>query len=510
LQNDTLLKMSMISERYQKGIGILAAVVFLALAVATALTKRPWFDEAYWVAPAADLVKRGSMGQPVAEPLGFQASPGISQLRVNTSVYYAPPLSFLVEAVWYKIVGFGIFRMRAFEILWGLVALSGWFVIVTRLTGSHATALVAMVLIGCDHFFVNSAADGRPDMMSLALAALAVASYLYLRTNNLDRAILVSQALLAASVFTHPIGGIAGVAIALIADKFDVKRLQWRHVLLAAAPYVILGALWGIYISRDPAAFRAQMAGNNVGRFSSLNQPFHALGLEISTRFLERAYFPSYGQGLRGLTVVIPIIFAVSVAVVLLRRSNGQLGQAGRFLGVFAVCYFLLFAIFDGAKPAFYLVHFTPLLVSCAAVWLIGDWQAGGWRRLVASAAIAVLLVLQVFWTVYGIRRNAYRNVYQPVVAYLRENMKTGDSVYAASEFAFGLGFYDQLRDDSTLGYFTGRPATYIVVDEAGYNEAFKGFAARNPELDRYVRTTLTNDYERVFSASVYQVYRRR
>src|ERR1700732_1362500 len=85
----------------------LVALLFVALAAATAFTKRPWFDEAHFAGPALDLITRGSMGQTVIEPTGFSSSPGIPQLRVNARVYYSVPLSHLAQACWYRRVGFG-------------------------------------------------------------------------------------------------------------------------------------------------------------------------------------------------------------------------------------------------------------------------------------------------------------------------------------------------------------------------------------------------------------------
>src|SRR5450432_2247119 len=191
----------------------IAALVFLVLALATAVTKKPWFDEVHFTGPAVDLVTRGTMGQPVIEPLGFASSPGIPQFRVNTRAYYAMPLSHLAPAAWYKLVGVGLFRMRALAMLWGLAALGAWCFIVWNLTESRTMAGLSGLLIATDRFFVDAGADGRPDMMSAALGALAIAAYLALRERSLGRAVLISQALLTAAVFTHPIGGIALFAI---------------------------------------------------------------------------------------------------------------------------------------------------------------------------------------------------------------------------------------------------------------------------------------------------------
>src|SRR5437016_5766327 len=132
------------ASRTSRTAAALAGLLFVSLAAATAVTKRPWFDEAHFAGPAIDLIARGTMVHPVIEPTGFASSPGIPQLRVNTRAYYAMPLSHLAQAAWYEMVGFGIFRMRAFHILWGVAALGAWFFITGKLTGSQGLAVFAV------------------------------------------------------------------------------------------------------------------------------------------------------------------------------------------------------------------------------------------------------------------------------------------------------------------------------------------------------------------------------
>ena len=495
-------------EGNRRWLAALIALLYVTLAVATALTKRPFFDEAFFAAPGLDLVTRGSMGNPMVEPLGFSSSPGMPALRVNTSAYFAPPLSFLAQAAWYKLAGFGVLRMRMLSTLWGLAALAAWFVIAQRITGSQIAGLGAAFLIGCDHFFLDSGTSGRPDMMSAALGAMGIAAYLALRESSLGRAVLVSQLFLAAAFFTHPIGGIAIFAITLFAVAFDWKRLQWRHCLIAAAPYLVLGALWAWYISLDVGAFRAQMAGNTGGRAAGLAAPLQSLAREVTWRFLDRSYYPSYAAGFRKITVLIPAIFAVSVVWLLLVRPAAK-AAGGRLLAALALCYFFVFGIFDTSKANFYLVHSTPLLACCAAVWAHAEWRKGTARHWVSLGAVCLLVFLQMAWNVYGITRDSYHKVYEPTVRYLAAHATPQDLIFATGEFGFGLGFYRNVRDDSTLGYFTGKRAAYVVFEESGYGQSFKGFADRNPGLERYVRNTLAADYEKVYANEEYEIFRR-
>ena len=62
----------------------------------------------------------------------------------------------------------------------------------------------------------------------------------------------------------------------------------------------------------------------------------------------------------------------------------------------------------------------------------------------------------------YGIRRDTYHQAYIPAVHYLTAHATSEDLIFATGEFGFGLGFYGNVIDDSTLGYSTGKRAAYV------------------------------------------------
>ena len=495
------------SSGFDRRLAVFAAgivAVYLLLACALAITKRPWFDEVAFAAPALDLITRGSMGMPISEPTGYGSVPGKTMVRVQTQVYYSMPLGNIGQAVWYKLVGFGILRMRFYHILWGLVALGSWAFIVRTLTESWAPALLSAFVISTDKAFIDAAASGRPDMMSAALGSLAIAAYLVLRERRLDAAIFVSQASLATALFTHPIGALAGSAILVLFLRFDSRRVSWRHLPLAAAPYIVGFGLWGLYISKDPEAFRSQFGANAAGRAGGLRAPLDAITREVRVRFLERMYLPPFATGSRRSTILIPVIYAFA-AIALLFRKHGP-----RLLGIFALVYFFVFGVLEAQKPPFYLVHITPLLASCLAVWAWLEWNSGRARRWAAAGVVALLIMLQIAWIGYACLRNPYRNAYLPAMAFLDQHAGPNSLIVGNSELGFHFGFYNHVIDDSTLGYYSGKRPDFIVVDDNGYREAFKGYASKDPGLDRFIRKTLTEDFEQVYANTIYTIYRRR
>jgi len=491
----------------RRGLLLFIGVVCLYLLIALSLsaTKRPWFDEAMFANPAWDLVQRGHMGLTITEPTGFPQVPGIEQVNVNTHVYYSMPLSNLGLGAWYKLVGFGMVRTRAYHVLWGLAALLAWTFLVRTLAHSWWPALLAALLVATDRGFVDAAASGRPDMMSASLGTIAMAAYMALREKRLGAAIFASQALIALALFTHPIGAAADLGVLVLLLRFDLRRLRWAYLPLAAAPFILGFSLWGLYIIQDPAAFRSQFGANASGREQGLRSPLGAIGREIRIRFLERLYLPPYATGMRRLSVLIPIFYWLSAVLLAFRRS------APRLLGVLAILYFFAFGILESTKPPFYLVHITPLLACCLALWSWSVWSAGGGFRWAGPCVVALVLGIQLVWIAGAIRQNTYGHAFLPAMEFLDREAPSGSLIIGNSELGFHFGFYGgHVVDDASLGYYSGKRADFLVIDDNGYREAFKGFASRDPGLDRYVRAALTEDYRLVYENSVYTIYRRR
>lgn len=472
--------------------------MYLLASGALAFTGRPWFDEAMHAGPALDLITRGVLGYPIGEP----TNP--STRGIHDHMYQTMPLGHLGQAVWYKLVGFGVLRMRAYHILWGLAALASWGFIVWTLTGSPAPALLASFLMGTDRAFADAAASGRPDMMSAGLASLGIASYLALRTRSLSAAVLCSQVLFAASLFTHPVGALAIFALVILALHLDLRRLRRKHLFLAAVPYVVGFGLWGWYISRDPVSFRAQFAFNAAGRDKGITEPLRSIYREIKVRYVERMYLPPYATGIRHVTILIPILYAAAALGLLFGPKKTRL------LGVFAVVYFLAFSLLEAKKYPFYLVHTTMLLASCLAVWAWQEWSQGRWRRMLAAASVAGLVTIHLGWIAYTCRQDAYHHSYLQAMSYLDRHAGPDSLIVGESELLFHYGFRGNIVDDAVLGYYSGKRADFIVASFNGYGETIKDVASKDPAVGRYVHQTLADDYRQVYSDRIYTVYQRR
>src|SRR5262245_6937153 len=117
-----------------------------------------------------------------------------------------------MNAMTFRVFGFSIFSMRLVSLFWGLIALCAWGTILWKLTGQPLLTVGSVGLIAVDYHFLMQAADGRMDVMAVALGWSAVAAYLMLRERSFPLAVGVSQSLAAMAFFTHP----NGVMLALI------------------------------------------------------------------------------------------------------------------------------------------------------------------------------------------------------------------------------------------------------------------------------------------------------
>lgn len=492
--------------RYGWAVALGAALLFGGLCVGSALTKRPWSDEAWFANPAYNLATHGSMGTTVLEPSDFLRG-------IDRYTYWTVPLDFIAQAAWYKIFGFGMLSMRMLSMSWGLVLMAAWFVIMRQLFRRSDVALLTVVLLSVDYVMVMGGSFGRMDMMCAALGFSAQAAYLWLRERDLTRAVVVSQTLVVASGLTHFNGLLHLVALVFLALYFDRARLKFRHVALAAIPYAVGALGWGLYIMRAPDLFLTQFRGNatNVDRLSGLHAPLAAFKYEITRR-----YMVAYGLGAHSIGHSGPIVLKSLILAAYLAAIAGVLGvrrlreQSGcRALLALTGCFFVILTVLDGQKLSYYLLHIVPLYTALLAVWLHWCWSSRGAPRWVAAACLAGLFLLQVGGVLYRMKVNTYRQSYLPAVGFLQRNARPESLIMGTADLGFALGFDRPLVDDYRLGYFSGKRPDFFVVDEI-YEDAIKGQQATRPWLYEHVRQTLDADYGVVYDQAFFKIYARR
>jgi hypothetical protein len=490
------------SPRILAGLALIAAV-YLGLGLTNAIRRAPSCDEAWFGDAAYNLAYHGFMGTPVLEPTsGLWRS--VKLTGIDRHTYWVMPLSLVANAADFGIFGFGIFPMRLLSLVWGAVALAAWGVILWKLTGDKLLVLGGLGLIAVDYHFLSGAADGRMDVMTVALGWSAVAAYLLLRQRGFALAVLLSQTLAAMACFTHPVGAMLALILAVTTLYFDHRRIRLSTLALAALPYLAGAAGWALYIAQSPSDFVAQLVGNASGRGPTITTPIAALQLEISHRYLDSFGFAAW-QSRAGRLNVIPLaIFLAAVAVCLLVRQIRQ-HPGYRLIVVWTAIVAVFLTGFEGLKTPFYLIYLTPLyslLVAVAAGWM---WRRRPRWRIGLALVLLVFVALQAARSPIAASRNPRRTTYDPAVQYLRARCNRQTFIMGSASLIFGLGPDWKILDDFRLGYNSGKRADVVLIDPH-WADGIEMEQTQAPAIYTFVTQLLNAEYREVYNQGGYRI----
>ncbi|HEX6045835.1 MAG TPA: glycosyltransferase family 39 protein, partial [Pyrinomonadaceae bacterium] len=429
------------------------------------------------------------------------------------------PLQPVALSIWYRVFGFSVFSTRSLSIVWGLVALVSWFIIVRSLFKRTWLAFLVLALLACDYIFIVCSASGRMDIMSATLGFAGFASYLALRERRLIWAILVSQSLIVMSGLTHPMGILPFFGLLFLSLYFDRKRIGLKHVAVALIPYVVGGAAWGSYILQDPSSFYSQFFANatmggdeNTGsRFVGLFSPFKGLKLELSQRYLANFGFGRRDTTSSHIKILFLVLYAVGVLGSLLIREIRRTANYTVLLAM-TLIYFIGLTVIDSQKNYYYLVHIVPFYLTMCALFIAWCWARPKLIGKVAAVALSAIGLVEIAGLAYRIRRDNYRNSYQPAVAFLKQNATAQSSIATNPGVAFGLGFPENVFHDPLFGYNTKRKFDYIVVDpETAYAiDRSQERDALGKAMHDYTMQLLANEYSLVYDHGNYAIYARK
>lgn len=478
--------------------------MFAAAALITASRVTPYVDEAMLFSPARNLITQGHMGTSVID-LTSELREGMSLRGIDRYTYQIMPFAFIAQAAWYKLAGMGLFQLRALSALFGMLGLLAWYVIFLRLGGNRAAAILALGFIATDSVFILAGAFGRNDMISASLAAAGVASYVNWRETRFLRAVFLSQCFLAVSIFTHPAGMLGLSAVVIVAVYLDWKRIGLKPLLLAAVPYLVAAAAWGLYILQAPDIFAEQMRTNAANRFSGFSAPLQALWLEVQMRYLAEFGFRAGDGVLAHLKVILLVLYFAAPFAVLLTASLRS-RRTIRALLLMVVADFLIFGIIEGTKQGFYLVHVLPLLEGLLALWIVEIWNARPALRPVAAAVAVLFVGMNLLHTAAIWRKDRLHTEYGEAIAFLKRSTTASQLTVGSCELAFDLGFEANLVDDHRLGYFSHKQPDVIVVNDR-YRELFERMKVYKPEVSVYVEDLLRHHFTKRYDRNNWQIY---
>src|SRR5579871_407508 len=468
----------------------LALFVYFALALALAYTKAPWCDEGWFANPAYNLAFRGNMGTSVLEPSGFHLNAYFRGIQQRT--YLFPPNHLAALGGWFRIFGASVMTMRVYSICWGALSLVILFYLLARWFPDRRVAMAATFLTAINFVFLWSTATAGPEASANALALSGVAAYVYFRVRDYSKAVMVSQILSAAAVFVHPNALILALAVWVIAVRYDRARFRWRHIALAAAPYLFFAGIWGLYILQSPPDFLAQFlthaAGHNSERVSRLFRPDIAVWLEFVRYFAAYAMGNPWSGVMQGWMVIIPFLYLPAIFWFVATRR--KYGQSVRMFALYALVVVLGMTFLNAFKAYFYLVYLIPVLNAVLAVWLLHLWDRGASARWVAAGTALAFMGLQLATSTLHIRADEYHRDYLPTIHELARDRAAGKSIVGTAALGIGLDFAG-FKDDVRLGMYSGLHPDIFVVDRS-YRHFAEFFEKDEPTVYQHIVETLS------------------
>jgi 4-amino-4-deoxy-L-arabinose transferase-like glycosyltransferase len=496
------------NESFSKRVLVAVLLLYLVLSGANAYTKRPWADEAWFANISWSMLHNGNTGISVLDPRGNANMMGREFPQIDKHYYIWIPLHEAAYAVWYRVVGLHVLSMRAFSMLWGLLALVSWFYIVRILTGNLAAACLTVGFIATDFAFLDAASDGRMDIMVAALSFAGLAVYLHFRGRSLNTAIVLSQALVVAAGLTHPMGAIGFLTLLLLTLFLDWRSLRLPQVMLAGAVYLMGVLVAAAYILPGLDLFRIQLGAALTGRLGAMESVGNTFLREFTVKY-RNVYLPPYASGAAYARVLIPLVYALATVGLIAMTSLRSRPGYRLLLGMMAVA-FLSTSMLDSGKLYYYLVHSTPYWAACLALWVVGCWSLRGpWRGL-SSAAAVLIVVLHLGWVATVVRRDPYHRSFLPMARFIQSKMdgNRGKSyvVTSSAELGFATGFQPPLVDDSLLGFASQKHPNLFVIEERSYGSHYPGFAKHRPDVAAHIQN-LREKSRQVYNDGYYQVY---
>lgn len=451
---------SLLSERFAATVIMTVVLAFYALqGLLLSQAKSPWIDEAWVAQPAINLLEKGQMVASFLEP----ANPDMLQ-QSHRYTYWMPPLWFLQEAAWFKVVGTGLDAQRALSLAWGGVLIVAIYALARSLGVGCLGALAASAILACDSQIIYRAADGRMDIAVSALIYLSLLAYLALRKRNLTGALLLSNALIVCAGLTHPVALVGAVALWVWILCLDAFELKWKTLGVSAIPYVLGGLAWGLYILQAPDLFMEQFFGKTPG---AQWNPIQAVIEEVSGRYFGVYGLASDGAVLSWGALVPLVLYAVAVLLVVLLACVLR-KRSLVLIAVLCVTLFMAMAVLIGYKADYNLPTILPAYtLACGAVAC--ELSRSRMRVLQGVCALLILLLMLSMVRITGARiRIDDRGLrFAPVVrelTVLREETNTTPLLFAPPEVLYALGFPEHARFDYYFGYYSGDCPDIIVL----------------------------------------------
>lgn len=365
-----------------------------------------WLDEAY----LANSVLTYSVRQLLTKPLLYWQA--------------APPGFLLLQKAAASVLGTSEDALRIVPLLAGIASILLFYGIIRRCLGSTAQILAMAMFVTLDPLIYYSAEAKQYGLdVMIALAILVTALRLRERPGSWGRLIMLAAVGLLGIFCSHPaIFTLAGTEIVLVADLLH----QRRFVSAMRLSCVVL--LCGCGFALDSFFFlRPLMHHDGLNAYWAADfMPYDALG---ALKWLGWELYELYhGYATMWLTLVDTAILATLIGVVpLWRRDRPMLAFLVLPL-LLALGAAMAHAYPFGSRLTLFLVPSLVVLIGAGSA-MIWESVIPGRRFIAALILLSILLptaVRDVYYVVFPQQREEIR----PVLAYIRDHKRPGDTLY--------------------------------------------------------------------------------
>lgn len=476
-----------------------ATLLSLLVGVVAARNRIPWSDEGWFSSASYNLARHGFLGTTV---IGFTEG---HLTRIDQRTYWVMPLYLLGQAFWLKFFPATLLVVRSFTLLWVPVALLSYYRFLWRISCNANASALATCLLALSFIFIDNAAFARPDLMCCALGLSGLAAYVEWREEHLYRALIVSNALIAASGLTHPNGVLHLLGLVVVVLYYDRHRLNVPALTSAALPYLLFGAAWAGYIAQDYPAFLDQMRGNaGRGRWAGTLNPIAIFWNEIRLRYMVAFGLVTRGWALMKLVALLLYLIAIAGALL---QPGFRKQRSTRLLLLLLAVYFMGLALFN-QKLSYYLIHILPWYISLTALYVVWLWEH--YSALRPALVLAMLCLIGVETGGILLKAHSRSRIIpeeQAAIAFARAHAQPQDRIVGSAALIYSFGFDTRLKDDPRLGT-AGGPTPDIIIIDPLYREYYDVWKARK-DAQLEVITDRLKSYRLSFDKGSCQVYLR-
>lgn len=458
---------------------LIGACLLLLLQVLTMFSTRWVEDESWYAVPAHALLTQGEIRDPI-----FQDNAPTEKADLR------PPLTFLIMAGFFKLLGTNLYSSRLPFLLSGLACLFLTYLLGCEL-GRPWVGLLGAVALATDNLFFLASRTARPESMTAAFALLGVLVYLQSQRKNSVKLALLSGLIVGLGTLVH----LNAFAAALSAGVFALIEFRWS-VFRQPRPWAFVAglvlplALFIAWAMSDPVR-RAEFFG------------MYAYGEGYGLRDIPRLELTRYGDflGMGSMRVNLPIHVPTRLHVVLaLLLSVFVLYRYDRTLLKAILCLILpamLWWAYERNMTSRYMATGSPYLALLLAGAVVSLWQFKPALHKAVAVCAALLLLSQVagnYLLLYIYRQADYA----AVTRQLRAIIPADARVFGALTFWMSLNdrpyYYSWNR--TNVKYAVDHGVNYMILNDRvllhGSGQGTDDWAERREEAAAFVKDHAT------------------